>query len=240
MLISTLELQGFKSFAQKTRVQFDTGITAIVGPNGCGKSNIVDALRWVLGEQRASMLRSSSMNDVVFNGTASRKSLGMAEVSLTLRNNKGVLPTEYTDVTITRRLYRSGQSEYLLNNQSVRLKDIMNLFMDTGMGADAYSVIELKMVEEILSDKNQERRRLFEEAAGITRYKDRRKQTRRRLDETLADLQRVEDILREVQKNVRSLELQSQRAMKSKNGRRHWSGWINNCIDLKSRNWMVS
>jgi chromosome segregation protein len=216
MLISTLELQGFKSFAQKTRVQFDTGITAIVGPNGCGKSNIVDALRWVLGEQRASMLRSSSMNDVVFNGTASRKSLGMAEVSLTLRNNKGVLPTEYTDVTITRRLYRSGQSEYLLNNQSVRLKDIMNLFMDTGMGADAYSVIELKMVEEILSDKNQERRRLFEEAAGITRYKDRRKQTRRRLDETLADLQRVEDILREVQKNVRSLELQSQRAMKSK------------------------
>lgn len=216
MLISTLELQGFKSFAQKTRVQFDTGITAIVGPNGCGKSNIVDALRWVLGEQRASMLRSSSMNDVVFNGTSSRKSLGMAEVSLTLLNNKGVLPTEYTDVTITRRLYRSGQSEYLLNNQSVRLKDIMNLFMDTGMGADAYSVIELKMVEEILSDKNQERRRLFEEAAGITRYKDRRKQTRRRLDETLADLQRVEDILREVQKNVRSLELQSQRAMKSK------------------------
>ena len=216
MLISTLELQGFKSFAQKTRVQFDTGITAIVGPNGCGKSNIVDALRWVLGEQRASMLRSSSMNDVVFNGTASRKSLGMAEVSLTLLNNKGVLPTEYSDVTITRRLYRSGQSEYLLNNQSVRLKDIMNLFMDTGMGADAYSVIELKMVEEILSDKNQERRRLFEEAAGITRYKDRRKQTRRRLDETLADLQRVEDILREVQKNVRSLELQSQRAMKSK------------------------
>lgn len=216
MLISTLELQGFKSFAQKTRVQFDTGITAIVGPNGCGKSNIVDALRWVLGEQRASMLRSSSMNDVVFNGTASRKSLGMAEVSLTLLNNKGVLPTEYSDVTITRRLYRSGQSEYLLNNQSVRLKDIMNLFMDTGMGADAYSVIELKMVEEILSDKNQERRRLFEEAAGITRYKDRRKQTRRRLDETLADLQRVEDILSEVQKNVRSLELQSQRAMKSK------------------------
>ncbi|MDR9447182.1 MAG: chromosome segregation protein SMC [Balneolaceae bacterium] len=216
MLISTLELQGFKSFAQKTRVQFDTGITAIVGPNGCGKSNIVDALRWVLGEQRVSMLRSSSMNDVVFNGTSSRKSLGMAEVSLTLLNNKGVLPTEYSDVTITRRLYRSGQSEYLLNNQPVRLKDIMNLFMDTGMGADAYSVIELKMVEEILSDKNQERRRLFEEAAGITRYKDRRKQTRRRLDDTLADLQRVEDVLREVQKNVRSLELQSQRAMKSK------------------------
>lgn len=216
MYISELELHGFKSFAVKTRVTFDSGVTAIVGPNGCGKSNIVDSIRWVLGEQRPSLLRSSAMNDVVFNGTEKKKALGMAEVSLTLINNKGVLPTEYTDVTITRRLYRTGQSEYLLNGTVCRLKDIMDLFMDTGMGADAYSVIELKMVEEILSDKNNERRRLFEEAAGVTRYKEKRRQTLRRLDETMKDLQRVEDIVIEVRKKTRSLQLQSERAEKAK------------------------
>lgn len=216
MYISELELHGFKSFAVKTRVKFDSGVTAIVGPNGCGKSNIVDSIRWVLGEQRPSLLRSSAMNDVVFNGTEKKKALGMAEVSLTLINNKGVLPTEYTDVTITRRLYRTGQSEYLLNGTVCRLKDIMDLFMDTGMGADAYSVIELKMVEEILSDKNNERRRLFEEAAGVTRYKEKRRQTLRRLDETMKDLQRVEDIVIEVRKKTRSLQLQSERAEKAK------------------------
>ncbi|MEX2574810.1 MAG: AAA family ATPase, partial [Balneolaceae bacterium] len=163
MYISELDLHGFKSFAHKTKVTFDSGITAIVGPNGCGKSNIVDALRWVLGEQRPTLLRSASMSNVIFNGTAGKKALGLAEVSLSLINNKGILPTEYSEVTITRRLYRSGESEYLLNNSSCRLKDIMDLFMDTGMGADAYSVIELKMVEEILNDRNNDRRRLFEE-----------------------------------------------------------------------------
>ncbi len=212
MYLSELELQGFKSFSQKTRVKFDSGFTAIVGPNGCGKSNIVDALRWALGEQKASLLRSANMTNVIFNGTANKKALGMAEVSLTIINNRGILPTEFSDVTITRRLYRSGESEYLLNKAPCRLKDIVDLFMDTGMGSGAYSVIELKMVEEILNDKNNDRRRLFEEAAGITKYKERKKQTLRKLESTRADLQRVDDILFEVRKKTRSLQTQAQKA----------------------------
>lgn len=216
MYISELELQGFKSFAYKTDVSFDQGITAIVGPNGCGKSNIVDAMRWVLGEQRPTLLRSSSMSNVIFNGTAKKNALGMAEVALTFVNNKGLLPTEYNEVTIGRRLYRSGESEYLINGTSCRLKDITELFMDTGMSSDAYSVIELKMVEEILNDKNNDRRRLFEEAAGVTRYKEKRKKTLRKLDETQKDLQRVEDILIEVRKKTKSLERQAEKAQKAK------------------------
>jgi len=216
MYISELELQGFKSFAYKTDVKFDRGITAIVGPNGCGKSNIVDSMRWVLGEQRPTLLRSSSMANVIFNGTAQKNALGLAEVSLTFVNNKGLLPTEYSEVTITRRLYRSGESEYLINGTSCRLKDIMELFMDTGMSSDAYSVIELKMVEEILTNKNNDRRRLFEEAAGVTRYKDKRKKTLRKLDSTNTDLQRVEDLLSEIRKKVHSLERQAERAQKAK------------------------
>ncbi len=216
MYISDLQLHGFKSFAHKTHVKFDSGITAIVGPNGCGKSNIVDAMRWVLGEQRPSLLRSSAMSNVIFNGTAKKKALGLAEVSLTFVNDKGILPVEYSELTITRRLYRSGDSEYLINNTACRLKDIMELFMDTGMSSDAYSVIELKMVEEILNDRNNDRRRLFEEAAGVTRYKDKRKQTLRKLDETLKDLQRLEDILVEVRKKVSSLEKQAEKAAKAK------------------------
>jgi chromosome segregation protein len=217
MYISELNLHGFKSFAHKTKVSFDSGITSIVGPNGCGKSNIVDALRWVLGEQRPSLLRSSAMSNVIFNGTAKKKALGMAEVSLTFVNDKGILPIEYSEVTITRRLFRSGDSEYLINNTSCRLKDIMELFMDTGMGSDAYSVIELKMVEEILNDKNNDRRRLFEEAAGVTRYKDQRKKTLRKLDETKKDVQRVDDLLIELRKKARSLEIQAEKAEKAKN-----------------------
>ena len=216
MYISELELHGFKSFAHKTHVKFDDGITAIVGPNGCGKSNIVDALRWVLGEQRPTLLRSSSMSNVIFNGTAKKKALGMADVSLTFVNDKGILPVEYSELTITRRLYRSGDSEYLINNTACRLKDIMDLFMDTGMSSDAYSVIELKMVEEILNDRNNDRRRLFEEAAGVTRYKENRRQTIRKLDETLKDLQRLEDILFEIRKKTRSLEIQAEKAAKAK------------------------
>ncbi|RNC83758.1 MAG: chromosome segregation protein SMC [Balneola sp.] len=216
MYISELNLQGFKSFAHKTKVSFDSGITSIVGPNGCGKSNIVDALRWVLGEQRPSLLRSAAMSNVIFNGTAKKKALGMAEVSLTFVNDKGILPIEYSEVTITRRLFRSGDSEYLINGTSCRLKDIMELFMDTGMGSDAYSVIELKMVEEILNDKNNDRRRLFEEAAGVTRYKDQRKKTLRKLDETRKDLQRVDDLLIELRKKARSLEIQAEKAEKAK------------------------
>lgn len=212
MYLAELELQGFKSFANKTRVKFDSGITAIVGPNGCGKSNIVDALRWVLGEQRPSLLRSAAMSNVIFNGSASKKALGMAEVSVTISNNRGILPTEFSEITMTRRLYRSGESEYLLNNKTCRLRDITDLFMDTGMGADAYSVIELKMVEEILNDKNNDRRKLFEEAAGITKYKERKKQTMKKLSDTRGDLQRMEDILVEVRKKVRSLQTQASRA----------------------------
>jgi chromosome segregation protein len=216
MYISDLHLHGFKSFAHKTHVKFDSGITAIVGPNGCGKSNIVDALRWVLGEQRPTLLRSSAMSNVIFNGTARKKALGMADVSLTFVNDKGILPVEYSELTITRRLFRSGESEYLINNTPCRLKDIMDLFMDTGMSSDAYSVIELKMVEEILNDRNNDRRRLFEEAAGVTRYKEKRKQTLRKLDETLKDLQRLEDILVEVRKKTRSLEIQAEKAAKAR------------------------
>ena len=216
MYISELELQGFKSFAHKTKVSFDSGITSIVGPNGCGKSNIVDALRWVLGEQRPSLLRSSAMSNVIFNGTAKKKALGMAEVSLTFVNDKGILPIEYSELTITRRLYRSGDSEYLINGTPCRLKDIMELFMDTGMGSDAYSVIELKMVEEILNDKNNDRRKLFEEAAGVTRYKDQRKRSLRKLEETRKDLQRVDDLLVELRKKTRSLEIQAEKATKAK------------------------
>jgi chromosome segregation protein len=176
----------------------------------------VDALRWVLGEQRPTLLRSSSMSNVIFNGTAKKKALGLADVSLTFVNNKGILPTEYSELTITRRLYRSGDSEYLINDTPCRLKDIMELFMDTGMSSDAYSVIELKMVEEILNDRNNDRRRLFEEAAGVTRYKDQRKRTLRKLDQTLNDLQRLEDILVEVRKKARSLEIQAEKAAKAK------------------------
>lgn len=216
MYLSELELHGFKSFAQKTTVKFGSGITAIVGPNGCGKSNIVDALRWALGEQRPSLLRSSAMTNVIFNGTSSKKALGLAEVSITINNNKGILPTEFSDITITRRLYRSGDSEYLLNRVPCRLKDIVELFMDTGMGSNAYSVIELKMVEEILADKNNDRRKLFEEAAGVTKYKEKRKQTLKKLEETRLDMQRVDDILVEIRKKVKSLQIQAGRAQRAK------------------------
>jgi chromosome segregation protein len=212
MYLSNIELHGFKSFADKTAVHFDPGVTAIVGPNGCGKSNIIDAVRWVLGEQRARLLRSEKMENVIFNGTATRRALGLAEVSLSIENTRNVLPTEYTDVTISRRLYRSGESEYLLNGTVCRLKDILDLFMDTGMGAGAYSVIELKMIEDILSENADDRRRLFEEAAGITKYKKRRHQALRRLDTTQADLTRLADLTDEIEKNVRSLRRQAKKA----------------------------
>jgi chromosome segregation protein len=214
LYLSKLEILGFKSFAQKTQINFNQGITSIVGPNGCGKTNVVDALRWCLGEQKSSTLRSDKMENVIFNGTAQRKPMGMAEVSLTIENTKGILPTEYTDVTITRRIFRSGESEYLLNKNICRLKDITNLFMDTGIGANAYSVIELKMVETILSNKAEERRTMFEEAAGVNKYKLRRRLALRKLDEVKSDLNRVNDIVSEVEKKVASLERQAKRADK--------------------------
>ncbi len=214
MYLSKLEILGFKSFAQKTVVNFNEGVTSIVGPNGCGKTNIVDAIRWCLGEQRSGALRSDKMENVIFNGTSARKPMGMAEVSMTIQNNKGILPTEYSEVTITRRIFRSGESEYLLNKNICRLKDITNLFMDTGIGANAYSVIELKMIETILSSKADERRVLFEEAAGVNKYKLRRRLALRKLDEVKADLTRVNDIVAEVEKKVNSLERQAKKADK--------------------------
>ncbi|MCD6376111.1 MAG: chromosome segregation protein SMC [Caldisericaceae bacterium] len=208
MYLSRLQLLGFKSFAQKIKLDFNEGISCIIGPNGSGKSNIVDAVRWVLGEQRTTVLRSDKMQSVIFNGTRQRKPMGMAEVSLTIQNNKKILNTEFDEVVITRRLYRSGESEYLINNSVVRLKDILNLFMDTGLGPNSYSVIELKMVESILSENKAERRLLLEEAAGIVKYKIRRKSALKKLEDTRTDLVRINDIISEVEKKVNSLSRQ--------------------------------
>ncbi|MGA1435118.1 MAG: AAA family ATPase, partial [Candidatus Kapaibacteriota bacterium] len=212
MYLSSVDIIGFKSFAQKTSLSFEGGLSAIVGPNGCGKTNIVDAIRWALGEQKTSVLRSDNMENVIFNGTRTRRPVGLAEVSLTIQNNRAILPTEYTEVTLTRRLYRNGDSQYFLNKTQCRLRDIIDLFMDTGMGADAYSVIELKMIEKILSDRTDDRRHLFEEAAGVTKYKARRKETRRRIESIKADVERVQDIMREVQKTVYTLQRQAEKA----------------------------
>lgn len=212
MHLSKLEIFGFKSFANKTIVDFTRGITGIVGPNGCGKTNIVDGIRWCLGEQKSSTLRSDKMENVIFNGTRNKKPMGMAEVTLTIVNDKGILPTDFSEVTITRRIFRSGESEYLLNKNICRLKDITNLFMDTGMGTNAYSVIELKMIETILSNKADERRRMFEEAAGVNKYKLRRRLSLNKLDDVKKDLTRVNDIVSEVEKTVRSLERQAKKA----------------------------
>jgi chromosome segregation protein len=209
MLLSKLEIKGFKSFGDRMVIHFDKGITGVVGPNGCGKSNVVDAIRWVLGEQKSRMLRSDKMENVIFNGTKNRKPTNMAEVSLTFENTKNLLPTEYTHVTITRRYYRSGESEYLLNGIACRLKDITNLFMDTGINSNSYAIIELKMIDELLNDKNNSRRELFEEAAGISKFKTRKKETLRKLEDTDADLERVEDVLFEIEKNLKSLEKQA-------------------------------
>lgn len=214
MQLEKLEIKGFKSFGEKVTIQFDEGITGIVGPNGCGKSNVVDAIRWVLGEQKTRMLRSEKMENIIFNGTKKRKATQMAEVSLTFNNTKNLLPTEYTEVTITRRYYRSGESEYQLNGVICRLKDITSLFMDTGISSNSYAIIELKMVDDILNDKDNSRRALFEEAAGISKFKSRKKETLRKLGETDEDLERVEDLLFEIEKNLKSLEKQARQAEK--------------------------
>lgn len=209
MQLSKLEIKGFKSFADKVVINFDEGITGIVGPNGCGKSNVVDSIRWVLGEQKTSALRSEKMENVIFNGTSQRSAQQMAEVSLTINNTKNILPTEYSQVTITRRLYRSGESEYLLNGVTCRLKDITNLFLDTGVASNSYAIIELGMVDDILNDRDNSRRMLFEEAAGISKFKKRKKETLKKLEDTDADLERVEDLLFEIEKNMKSLEKQA-------------------------------
>ena len=212
MQLTRLEIKGFKSFGDKVTINFNEGVTAIVGPNGCGKSNVIDAMRWVLGEQSTKALRSEKMENIIFNGTKNRKQAQLAEVSLSFDNTKNILPTAYSQVTVTRKLYRNGDSEYRLNDVQCRLKDITDLFLDTGIGSDSYSIIELKMVDEIITNKEHSRRSLFEEASGISKYKLRKKQTFNKLKDTEADLERVEDLLFEIEKNLKTLENQARKA----------------------------
>ena len=212
MKLTKLELSGFKSFADGVTLTFEDGVTAIVGPNGCGKSNVSDAVRWVLGEQSARLLRGGKMEDVIFQGSTARRPVNVTEVSLYLDNGDGDLPIAYREVVVTRRLSRSGQSDYLLNGSPVRLRDIQDLLRGTGLGSDAGVVIEAKMIDLLLSDRADERRSLFEEAAGIGLYRDRKHSTERRLEETAVDLQRVEDLIAEVQSQIRSLARQRGKA----------------------------
>ena len=216
MRLHKLELYGFKSFADKTEFVFDDGMTVFCGPNGCGKSNIVDAVKWVLGEQSAKSLRGSEMADVIFNGTATRKSLGFAEVSLTILNDKGLLPVDYEEVRITRRLFRSGDSEYLINMQPCRLRDIRELFMDTGVGMDAYSVMEQGKIDALLQSNPAERRTVFEEAAGISKYKAKKRAAMLKLERVEQNLLRLGDIIEEVEKQLRSIKRQASTARRYK------------------------
>jgi len=205
MFLNRIELQGFKSFVDKTELFFGGGITGVIGPNGCGKTNVSDAIRWVMGEQSAKQLRGGSMEDVIFNGCPTRKPLNLAEVHLTFKNDRGILPTEFSEVTISRRVFRSGVSEYFLNKAPCRLRDIRDLFFDTGMGSHAYSVIERSMVDHVLSDNSGHRRFLFEEASGITKYKARKREALGKLDATDIDLTRLGDIVFELERELRSL-----------------------------------
>lgn len=212
MRLKSLDIKGFKSFADKTHVELDHPITGVVGPNGCGKSNIVDAIRWVIGEHKIRSLRSDSLDDLIFNGSRSRNAAGMAEVSLTFENTRNLLPTEFTTVTITRKFYKSGESEYRLNDVACRLKDIHNLFLDTGVSNDSYAIIELGMVDDIIKDKDNSRRRMLEQAAGISIYKTRKKEATLKLNATEQDLSRIEDLLFEIGNNLRTLESQAKKA----------------------------
>lgn len=214
MRLKSLEIKGFKSFADKTIVNFDDNITGIVGPNGCGKSNIVDSIRWVIGEQKISHLRSENLDSLVFNGSKTRSASGLAEVSLTFENTKNLLPTEFNTVTVTRKFYKSGESEYRLNDVQCRLKDIQNLFMDTGVSTDSYAIIELGMVDDLIKDKDNSRRRMLEQAAGISIYKTRKKEAKQKLDATEQDLARIEDLLFEINNQLKSLENQAKKAEK--------------------------
>ena len=214
MYLKKLELQGFKSFADKTTLEFMPGITTVIGPNGSGKSNISDAIRWVLGEQSMKSLRGSKTEDIIFAGTQNRKSLGFAEVSIVIDNTDSKLPIEYTEVTVTRRLYRNGESGYFINKTPCRLKDVLELFMYTGIGKDGYSIIGQGKIDEILSNKSEDRRRIFEEAAGIVKYRTRKVEAEKKLEQTKLNLLRINDILSEIEANIDPLRLQSEKAKK--------------------------
>ena len=212
MYLKNIEVQGFKSFAQKINFEFHNGITGIVGPNGSGKSNVGDAVRWVLGEQSAKQLRGGNMQDVIFSGTETRKPLSFASVAITLDNSDHKLPVEFNEVTVTRRLYRSGESEYLINGSACRLKDINEMFYDTGIGKEGYSIIGQGQIDKILSGKPEDRRELFDEAAGIVKYKRRKNTTIKKLEDEQQNLVRVTDILSELTKQLGPLERQSETA----------------------------
>ncbi|MBO5142912.1 MAG: chromosome segregation protein SMC [Clostridia bacterium] len=214
MYLKKLELQGFKSFADKTTLEFKPGITAVIGPNGSGKSNVSDAIRWVLGEQSIKNLRGSKLEDVIFAGTQARKSVSFAEVSITMDNQDGKLPVDYSEVTVTRRVYRSGESEFFINKNQCRLKDIVELFMDTGIGRDGYSIIGQGRIDEILSTKSEERRRIFEDAAGIVKYRTRKEEAEKKLDNTRQNLLRINDIVTELENQLEPLREQSEKAKK--------------------------
>ena len=214
MYLKRLELQGFKSFADKTILEFKPGITSVIGPNGSGKSNISDSIRWVLGEQSMKSLRGSNSSDIIFAGTQNRKSLGFAEASIVIDNSDGKLPIEYNEVTVTRKIYRSGETGYFINKTPCRLKDILELFMDTGIGKDGYSIIGQGKIDEILSNKSEDRRRIFEEAAGIVKYRTRKQESEKKLEQTKLNLLRINDILSEIEGTIEPLKLQSEKAKK--------------------------
>src|SRR6266481_891583 len=212
MHLQSLELLGFKSFADKTILNFHEGITAVVGPNGCGKSNVLDAVRWALGEQSAKSLRGDEMADVIFNGAETRKPVGLAEVSVTFSDCAEELGIEWHEVRVTRRVYRDGNSEYLLNKTACRLRDIQNLFADTGIARSAYSMMEQGKIDMILSSRPEDRRTVFEEAAGITKYKAQKREALRKLEATDANLLRIGDVIKEVKRQIGSLQRQAGKA----------------------------
>jgi chromosome segregation protein len=216
MYLKKVEIHGFKSFADKTILYFEPGISGIIGPNGCGKSNISDSIRWCLGEQRAKSMRSSNMQEVIFGGTQTRTTTGMAEVSLTFDNSQNILPIDYSEVTVARRLFRSGESEYFINKTQCRLKDIRDMFLDTGVGSDGYSIIEQEKVDFLIMAKPENRRELFEEAAGVAKYKVRREETLRRLEKIDDDMSRLSDTLAIHKQQITALDIAAKKAKQYK------------------------
>ncbi|MDE7288183.1 MAG: AAA family ATPase, partial [Oscillospiraceae bacterium] len=240
MYLESLEMQGFKSFPDKIKLDFHKGLTAVVGPNGSGKSNIGDAVRWVLGEQSTKNLRGSKMEDVIFSGTTQRKAVGFAQVTLNIVNNRGILQIPSDRVSVTRKLYRSGESEYMINGSNVRLKDIYELFMDTGLGRDGYSIIGQGRVAEIVSAKSGERREIFEEAAGISKFRYKKAEAERRLAAAQENILRLRDILGELESRVEPLRIQSEKAaqfieLSEKKKELDITVWVKQLDDLKQR-----